>query len=135
MVKSEVKRRIKEGVKKKMEVGIAAAKEGSTNMRFLKTIKFEQAPYFERYGGEDANIILKTRLNMIDIYGNYKGDITKEWMCIHCKEHLDTTEHLVQCPRVSLSEERGVSEGVLYDCNSDGWKDVVRVVETNLSSR
>ena len=55
----------------------------SVKLRFMKKISWQRAPYFIFYDA-DVNLVLKIRLNMIDIYENFKGDITKERLCIHC---------------------------------------------------
>ncbi len=77
MKKNELKRKIKTAVKTKMETEIRIATEGRTKLRFVQSVQFRLASYFERYGSEDVNLILKLRLNMVNIQGNYKGDITK----------------------------------------------------------
>lgn len=133
MEKAELKTAIKNEVKKRMKKEIEVAAEGSTKLRFIRTTEFQQASYFQHYGSEDAKLILKMRLNMVDVYGNFKGDITKKRLCSHCKEHLDTTEHLVQCRKVSGAVVGG--ESVLRDPDSKEWKELLKVVRTNLGSR
>lgn len=83
-----------------MEEEIVEAAKGSTKLRFLKPGKFERASYFHRFTSDDAQMILKIRLNMVNIYGNYKSDIRKKRTCPHCKQNSDTTEHLVECPGI-----------------------------------
>ena len=41
---------------------------------------------------------------MIDIHGNYRGNVTLRRLCAHCEEEEDTTEHLPSC-KVFLSEQ------------------------------
>ena len=132
MKKSELKKKIKTAVKTKMETEIRIAMEGRTKLRFVQQVQFRQAPYFERYGSEDVNLILKLRLNMVNIHANYKGDITKKRLCVHCNISRDTTEHLVQCPSVF-----GCGEGghILCDPESDEWPWLLKVVRTNLDNR
>ena len=132
MGKSELKKKIKLAVKEEMEKEISSATQGNTKLRFIKTVQFGQASYFESYGCEDVNLILKLRLNMVDVYSNYKGDISKKRMCVHCKNEKDTTEHLGQCPNVFGS---GNSENILCNPESEDWKWLLNVVRRNFDSR
>ena len=50
-----------------------------------------------------ATQVIKTRLNMIRIYGNYKGDLTLPRPCPLCKMEDDTTEHLVSCQELGIT--------------------------------
>ena len=133
MEKSELKKKIKTAVKRKMEEEIQAAAKGSTKLRFLdKVVEFKQATYFERFESEDVNLMLKIRLNMVDIYANFKGDIKKKRLCVHCNISKDTTEHLVECPNVYGSRK---CSDILGDTESRDWPWILQVVRTNLDSR
>ena len=65
--------------------------------------------------------------------GTSKGTLPKKRLCPHCKEHLDTTEHLLQCRKVSGAVVEGGR--VLGDTDSREWKEVLKVVRTNSNSR
>ena len=132
MEKSELKKKIKLAVKDKMDKDISLATQGSTKLRFIKTVQFGQATYFDSYGCEDVNLILKLRLNMVDVHSNYKGDISKKRMCVHCNNEKDTTEHLGQCPNVFGS---GNCVDILCDRESTDWKWLLNVVRRNFDSR
>ena len=87
MEKSQLKKKIKLAVKDKMEKEISTATQDSTKLRFIKMmLQFDQATYFNSYDYEDVNLILRLRLNVVDVYSNYKGDISKKRMCVHCNE-------------------------------------------------
>ena len=86
MEKSQLKKKIKLAVKDKMEKEISTATQGSTKLRFFIMIQFDQATSFNSYDCEDVNLILRLRLNVVDVYSNYKGDISKKRMCVHCNE-------------------------------------------------
>ena len=133
MKKDELKKTIKDKVRLKMEEEIRTMVEKSRKLRFLKNVTFRQAPYFQCVGGEDANLILKLRLNMVDVYGNFKGDITKRRLCLHCKECMDSTEHMVQCSKVSGTKEQYVD--ILSEQDSEEWIPLLKVVKENLNGR
>ena len=66
--------------------------------KFLKIRKdFQRKSYITNLRGSDAIQVLRCRLNMIPIYGNYHNDITLMRLCPHCEEEAATTEHLVSC--------------------------------------
>ena len=77
--------------------------------------------------------ILKIRLHMVDVYSNYKGDLRKVRRCPYCKEHKDTTEHLLVCPNVEGRINDGLK--IIKDVSSKDWRDIVKRVENNLSNR
>ena len=43
-------------------------------MRFIQRNTFGRQAYITELDGEECLFTLKTRLNMLPIYGNYKGD-------------------------------------------------------------
>ena len=69
---------------------------------------------------------------MVDVYGNYKGDLSKNRKCPHCNEESDTTEHLIRC---QIGGEKVVEETTLYSTEINGWKDILRAVDTNFLGR
>ena len=109
------------------------AAKGSTKLRFLnKVVEFKQATYFERFESENVNLMLKIRLNMVNIHANFKGDIKKKRLCVHCNTSKDTTEHLIECPNVHGSRK---SSDIPSDTESRDWPWILQVVRTNLDSR
>ena len=70
---------------------------------------------------------------MLNIHGNFKNDLKKKRNCPYCGNHLDTTEHVLECPLVEGSFEE--SHQILSDVKSNNWKKVVRTVNLNLDSR
>ena len=82
--------------------------------------------------GEDSKFILKTRLNMIEIYGNYKGNKNLNQKCLHCNSNDDDTEHLACCRMLGLNNKRDD----LYDVeNIVKWKILIRDMQLNLKCR
>ena len=71
----------------------------ATSMEKLSFIKTDQKFTRKRFiidmEGEWGLKAFEIRLNMIDIYGNYKGNVTLRRLCAPCGEEHDTTEHLV----------------------------------------
>ena len=131
--KSTLKKAVKRGVKKKMEEEITKEVEKKTKLRFITLpVVFERAAYINGMQGEAAVKILKIRLNMVNVYGNYKGDLSKKRKCPHCNKENDTTEHLIKC-QVGGGED--VDEKTLYSTEVDGWKDILRVVDINFLGR
>ena len=131
--KSTLKNAVKSGVKKKMEEEITREVEKKTKLRFIALpVSFQRAGYINDMEGDEAIKILKVRLNMVDIYGNFKGDLAKKRKCFYCNEENDTTEHLIQC---QIGGGKDVEVKTLYSTEVDGWKDILRVVDANLRGR
>jgi hypothetical protein len=83
--------------------------------------------------GSDAMKTLKTRLNMIPIYGNFRGDVCLRRLCVHCKEQEDTTEHLVSC---KVFGNNNINPPHLQnDNNEELWKQINELIDSNLRLR
>ena len=83
--------------------------------------------------GDDVVEILKVRLNMINIHGNYKNDLTKKRLCPHCTKQKDTTEHLVGCTSVEFSKRW--MEDNLKDTDLGCWTEMIKTIRTNIELR
>ena len=70
---------------------------------------------------------------MIEIYGNYKHDLTLERMCPLCKQEEDTTEHLLSCPAVE--QNKITSDQIKNDDNPELWRQINELVSFNMEKR
>ena len=71
---------------------------GFRKMRFVKMPdRFMKKEYVDLMNGHDTIEVIKIRLNMVQIYGNYKHNLALPRLCPYCNEVDDTTEHLVSC--------------------------------------
>ena len=132
MKKSELKKKIKEEINKSMLEEIIENKRTMKKLRFVDTSTFSCKRYINELDGEDSKFILKTRLNMLEIYGNYKGNKNLNQICPHCKSNDDDTEHLACCKTIGLNNKRED----LYDVeNIDKWKILIRDMQQNLKYR
>jgi hypothetical protein len=101
--KSQLKTLVKKRINERM-LQLVTESASKKKMRFVRTDGvFSRKLYIQRMKGAEAIKTLKTRLNMIPIYGNYKGDVTVKRTCLHCKMEDDTTEHLISCKVFSNS--------------------------------
>merc|ERR1712080_168621 len=102
MSKSEVKCQVKKEVVKRMAIKIKKMKK-TTKLRFIKPSNiFQRKKYITNMSGSSAVHVLKTRLNMLPIYGNYKKDLTRRRLCRWCDKEDDTTEHLLTCETIGV---------------------------------
>ena len=76
---------------------------------------------------------LKTRLNMLPVFANFKGDVTMEKICVHFKMEEDNTEHLVECRQ--LGETILKKEDIADDGNPELWKLMTERIKYNLNTR
>ena len=80
-----------------------------------------------------ATQVMKTRLNMLPIYGNYKHDLSIPRPCPLCKLEDDTTEHMILCPEV---ENDGITpEHLKGQENSELWNRINEVIKHNVEKR
>ena len=76
---------------------------------------------------------IKTRLNMLPVYGNYKADLTMERLCPHCKKEDDTTEHLINCEKLGTTILQ--EEDLECTDNNHTWKMINERIKFNLQHR
>ena len=107
-------------------------KKTMKKLRFMDSSTFSCKRYINELDGEDSKFILKTRLNMLEIYGNYKGNKNLNQKCLHCNSNDDDTEHLACCRMLGLNNKRDD----LYDVeNIVKWKILIRDMQLNLKCR
>ena len=133
MKKSELKRKVKEKITEEMKKIVQKAAKKMTKMRFVEESKFERKEYIRELEGKECVRTLKTRMNMIPIYGNYKGDLSKERLCPYCKKADDTTEHLIECNRLGSTIHQ--KEDLLNTNNAEGWIMINERIQFNLQNR
>ena len=92
--KSEWKKRVKEQlgvwVKKEME----EQKSSMTKLRFTNTNGRQE--YVEKCKMEQVKKVMKVRLNMTELKGNFKGKY-ENTICPACEAEEETTEHVIKC--------------------------------------
>jgi hypothetical protein len=101
----------------------------SKKARFVKDDKYETKKYLKgEVGLTTAKKILRTRMNMTKVPGNYKGG--GSGMCTLCEQGEGSTEHYFQCKSVSLLTD--IWEVTANDLRSQEvkkMKDVARFME------
>lgn len=132
MTKAALKRKIKEQIGKAMIDTISQLK--MSKMRFVKKqTEFQRKPYVIKMDATSATQVIKTRLNMIRIYGNYKGDLTLPRPCPLCKMEDDTTEHLVSCQELGINGF--TTNDLKEEENIELWKQINETINFNLEKR
>ena len=131
MKKSKLKKLVKSAINKQMEKDIRKAAENMTKMRFISNYEFKRKDYVNKMGGYECMLTLKTRLNMLPVFANYKGDVTKEKICVHCKLEEDNTEHLLECRQ--LGETILKKEDIYDDGNPKLWRLLNERIQYNLN--
>ena len=133
MSKSELKKTIKNKIEKKMAVVVGEASKKMTKLRFTMETGFKRKEYIMKMDGIEGLHTLKTRLNMLPVYSNFKGDTTMENVCCHCKSEEDNTEHLVEC--TALGETFLSKEDLKNSNNVELWKVINERTRYNLENR
>ena len=134
LTKSQLKKTIKDEIRSRMQNEIAVEVNANSKLRFLsKRDQYERAEYVNEMAGDEVLEILKIRLNMMDIHGNYKTDLTKKRLCPHCTRHKDTTEHLITCSAVESKENW--EEKDLGRTDAESWKGLLDTVRRNIGTR
>ena len=97
--KSIWKKHIKDKIKKQNTKEVTENCKEKTKARFVKNDQYKLKSYLSEVPLKDAKQILKVRLNMIKIPGNYKNS-GQSVICPLCKEDEGSTEHYFSCAKV-----------------------------------
>ena len=93
--------------------------------RLVRNDKYEKKGYLGKLNVQDTKKILKVRLNMCKIPGNYKGK--SEGICPLCHDGEGNIEHYFQCTGVYvLAETWGVQRS---DLESQEEEKMIRVAK------
>ena len=97
-----------------------------TKLRFIK--EYSQKQYKSELDFKRCILMMKIRLNMIEVKCNYKGIFKDNLKCEICKSDNDTTEHLLKCTSNKLIQNR--TEKLTKPDNN-----VAKIIEQNISKR
>jgi hypothetical protein len=131
--KNVLKKIVKRKIIERMNATMIDSKRRYKKMRFLNCEDFKLKNYIKFGRGNDALDALKTRLNMREIYGNYKGDYALQRLCPYCEEEEDTTEHLIDCAVFGPSQF--TIEDLANEDNIELWKQINEKVAVNMKWR
>ena len=89
----------KKAVKEKIESTVKAEleKEAKTKTKLRFTTTFGRQDYTKECRMEEVKMIMKIRLNMVELKANFRGKY-KDNLCPACKQTEEATEHVIQCP-------------------------------------
>ena len=133
MRKSTLKKLVKEAIDMRMKEDIKKAAENMKKLRFLRDYECRRKEYVNKLGGDACIQTIKTRLNMLPVFANFKGDITKDKICEHCKTEEDNTEHLVTCKQLGKTILK--ADDINNDTNPELWKLINERTMYNLNTR
>ena len=106
--KSSWKKYVKEHISQRTENDLRNRCEQSTKSRFVQHDKYEPKKYLcSKMSLRSTKKILRARLNMSSIPGNYKG--RSEGLCPFCETKEGSTEHYFKCKIVR--QLKGVERG------------------------
>lgn len=133
MTKSKLKDRLKTKMKEKMTEHINKAADQMKKLRFIQPGQFERQEYVKKLSGFACLETMKTRLNMLPVYGNFKADLTLERLCPYCKAEDDTTEHIIEC--TELGRTSLTVDDLQNTNNQQTWTMINERVKFNLEHR
>ena len=133
MSKAVLKKQLKEEIGKTMVENVNSELKMS-KLRFVRMqTVFQRNPYILKMNAAEAIQVLKIRLNMLPIYGNYKSNLAIPRLCPLCKETDDTTEHLVSCQELCV--KGFTSDDLKDDANTEMWRQIIEVINYNMEKR
>ena len=133
MKKSALKKEIKRKVEVRMIEELRKS-EGKTKLRFVKVGERFVRKNYTKEAGHVVKDTLITKLNMQQVYGNFKGDIMRPIMCPLCSSEEDTTEHLLRCPE-GFCTFRDPTRILCEEDNIEQWRLINNAIEKNFQKR
>ncbi len=128
ILKSQWKKHVKQKIGEKMEEEI---RDKCTTMSKARTVKsdiYEKKQYLSTANFNDSKKILKTRLHMSKLPGNYKG--RGEGICPMCNEQKGNFEHYFNCRYTrQLVQEWDVVESDLGSLEKEKLRAVANFIE------
>ena len=109
---------------------VREAAEKMTKLRFITEYEVGQKEYITKMDGTECFHTMKTRLNMLPIYANFKGDVTMDSAWAHCKTGEDKTEHLIECK--AIGETILTKEDLKNSDNVELWRLINKRTRFNL---
>ena len=98
----KLKNDLKKDINKRLNAEIRELAKEKTKMRFCKNTK--KKAYIESLGYTEARLVMKVRLNMIEVRNNYKNQY-EDRTCTLCKTETDTTEHIFECKNIGMTQD------------------------------
>ena len=127
-LKSSWKKHVKTKIGERMEKDIREECSKLRKTRLLMNNKYEKKHYLSNMDLNYVKKVLRTRLHMSKLPGNYKGG--GEGTCLLCNLEKGSTEHYFDCPRVrQLVEVWDVQEKDLESLELDKMKAVANFIE------
>ena len=93
MKRTQLKQKVKMKIQEHLD--IITRESIATKQRFIK--EFKKKEYITNMEFKYSKLMLKIRLNMIEVKCNYKNKFKSNLICEMCKKEEDTTEHLLRC--------------------------------------
>lgn len=138
IVKTSSKAELKTKLKKLINQSMVNLVKKSLHMSKLRFVNpsdtFGRKQYLLKMDGFSAVKTLKTRLNMLPVYGNFKGDLTLPRICKWCDiEEDDTTEHFLTCTKMGVCNI--TPEHLRNEDDVELWNLINKTVDENLAQR
>ena len=110
----------KKAVKEKIESTVKAEleKEAKTKTKLRFTTTFGRQDYTKECRMEEVKMIMKIRLNMVELKANFRGKY-KDNLCPACKQTEETTEHVILCPEYKALLQNTLEINQLQEQMSD----------------
>ena len=96
--KDKFKQELKMKINMKQNEYLKREAKEKTKLRFCNNT--QKKKYIEELGYLEAKIIMKLRLNMLELKHNYKNQNRRDEKCNLCQYEDDTTEHLFVCKAI-----------------------------------
>ena len=127
-LKSKWKKEVKQKINTKMEQEIREHCRGKTKGRTVIDDEYERKEYLDVLNLEEARKILRMRMHMSKIPGNYKG--RGEGKCTLCQEEKGNMEHYYRCKSVrQLVEVWRTKEDDIRSLDKDRMKAAAHFIE------
>ena len=128
MKKHKLKKLLKERIRRRLETKLEVEKRAKTKIRFCGGFKRKKYIMKGNMSKSIVKGIMKTRLNMLELNCNYKGEKISE-TCDLCKREKDTTEHLFECREIRRCLDDVPDKDVLKNDSEEAYFELGKFIK------
>ena len=107
----KLKNLVKKKINQELDNEIRKLAKEKTKYRFCT--QRGKKEYLEKVGFTEARLMMKVRLNMIEVRSNYKNQY-QDLRCSLCKVETDSTEHIFECKSIAMNGEYSMAKEIIY---------------------
>ena len=131
--KDKFKQELKMKINMKQNEYLKREAKEKTKLRFCNNT--QKKKYIEGLGYLEAKMIMKLRLNMLELKHNYKNQNRRDEKCNLCQYEDDTTEHLFVCKAIKKTAKNIPGTDIIMKDDKESYTQLVSFLKIALRKK